>query len=54
VGHDVELTAGASVFRFVGRFDLGLDLAISRELNRYYQIGTNATNLTAKLTVRAR
>jgi len=53
-GHDVELTAGGSLLRFVGRVDVGLELAVSREINRYYQIGTNATNVTVKWTLQAR
>jgi len=53
-GHDVELTAGLSALRFVGSFDVGASVALSREINRYYQVGSNVTNLNVQLTVRAR
>ena len=49
--HDVELTLGLSALRFVGDFDLRGVLALSRELNRYFQVGNDATNLRAEVTL---
>ncbi len=50
-GHEVELTAGASVFRFVGPIDLGLSLSASRDLNRYFEVRNDLTNINAQLTI---
>jgi hypothetical protein len=33
---------------------VGASVALSREINRYYQVGSNVTNLNVQLTVRAR
>lgn len=51
LGHDVELTIGLSALRFLGNFDLRGDLALSRELNRYFQVENDVTNLRAQVTV---
>lgn len=51
LGHDVELTLGLSALRFVGDFDLRGVLAISRELNRYFRVSNDVTNLRAEATV---
>jgi hypothetical protein len=50
-GHDVELSAGLSAVRFWGPFDLRAAVAVSRELNRYFQVGNDHTNLQADLTL---
>jgi hypothetical protein len=50
-GHDVETTLGLTALRFVGDFDLVGVLAASHELNRYYQVTNNVTNLRAEFTV---
>lgn len=52
VDHQVELTAGASLLRFVGDFDISAGLELSRMLNRYFQRRNDVTNLTAKLSLR--
>lgn len=44
-GHDVELTLGLSAMRFIGDFTLGGVVAVSRELNRYFAVGNDVTNL---------
>jgi len=51
LGHDVELTLGLSALRFVGDFDLRGVLAASRELNRYFRVKNDVTNLRAELSV---
>lgn len=53
-GHDVELTGGISAVRFVHDLDIALTLAVSRELNRYYVVGDDVTNVHGRLSVRWR
>jgi hypothetical protein len=53
-GHDVELTAGVSAVRFVGHFDLTGAVALSRELNRYFEVENDVTSLRAEVGVRWR
>ena len=56
-GHDVEITAGISGFRFFGPVEVGADIALSRELNRNFQlrpVPDDVTNLRAVLTARWR
>lgn len=50
-GHNVELTGGVSVLRWLGDFRAALQLSLSRELNRHYVMRRDATNLNAVLTV---
>lgn len=52
--HQVELTLGLSVLRFVGGFDVGASVELSRELNRYFRCENDVTNLTARLQTRWR
>ncbi len=53
-GHQVELTAGITALRFVSHFDIGGALLLSRQLNRYYEIGNDVTNLNLQLSVKWR
>ena len=53
-GHQVELTAGCSLLRFVRGLELGGELSISRELNRYYVVHNDVTNLNLQLRARFR
>lgn len=50
--HDVELTLGGSVFRFVGPVEVGGGLELSRRLNWYRVEENDVTNLNAKVVVR--
>ena len=50
--HDAEFTVGGSVFRFLGDFDVGAGLELSRRLNWYFERGNHVTNVNGKLTVR--
>ena len=43
--HDVELTLGASVLRFVRNFDLGATIELSRRLNWKFQRRNDVTNV---------
>jgi len=52
--HQVDLTLGASVLRFVRAFDLGGSIELTRELNRYYLLGNDMTNVKLGATVRWR
>ncbi len=52
--HQTEFTAGASVYRLLGKLELGGSLEVSRELNRYFQLGNHVTNLTAGMSLRRR
>lgn len=51
LGHDVELTLGLTAVRFIGDLDVGGVLAASRELNRYFQVRNDVTNLRAEVAV---
>lgn len=53
-GHDVELTAGISAVRFVHDLDIALTLAVSRNLNRYFVVNNDVTNLHMALNVQWR
>ncbi len=53
-GHDVELTAGFSALRFVHDFDVGAALVLSRRLNRNFEVGRDATNVHAQVSVKWR
>lgn len=53
-GHNVELAAGLSAYRLLGPVDAGLGVAVRREFNQYYEIGADATNVTASATLRWR
>ena len=44
LGQQTELTATLSAVRFVGPLDLSGSLAISRELNRHYEVKVDVTN----------
>lgn len=50
-GHEVEVAAGLSVLRFVGPLDLGATLTLMRDLNRYYVIRNDVTNVNLRLRV---
>jgi hypothetical protein len=50
-GHEVELTVGLSVYRFVGPVDLGVSFSVSRDLNRYFEVRNDVTNVNAQLRV---
>ena len=51
-GQQTELSAGLHATRFVGPLDLSGSLTLSRELNRYYQVGNDVTNLMLTLGAR--
>ena len=51
-GHQVELTTGISLFRFMRGLQVGGALALSRELNRHYQVKNDVTNLNLQFTIR--
>jgi hypothetical protein len=51
-GQQTELTAGLRGTRFAGPFDVTASLTVSRELNRYYQMRNDFTNVGATLAVR--
>jgi hypothetical protein len=53
-GHDVELTFGISTLRFVGPLDVGAAVALSRDLNRDFQVQNDVTNINAHITLRWR
>lgn len=50
-GHEVELSLGLSALRFVGPWDLGGTLVLSRELNRYFKIGNDVTNARFEVSI---
>lgn len=54
LGHNVALSAGLSAYRFVGPLEVGAALTLVRELNRYYEVNSDATNVNASLNVRWR
>ena len=51
-GHQVEITGGMSVFRFVRGLQVGGLLAVSQQLNRHYVVNNDVTNLNLQLTIR--
>ncbi len=56
-GHDMELTAGFGLFRFLGPLEVGADLALSLELNRNFRLRPlpdDVTNLNAVITAKWR
>lgn len=53
-GHDVELTAGLSALRFIHDFDVSGALALSRRLNRNFELRNDVWNLNAQVGVRWR
>ena len=57
LGHEAlftELSAGLRATRFVGPLDVSGSLTLSRELNRYYQVGNDVTNVMLTLGARWR
>ena len=53
-GHQTELSAGLRATQFMGPLDLSGSFTLSRELNRYYQVGNNVTNVMLTLGARWR
>lgn len=53
-GQQTELSFGLRGTRFVGPLDVSGSLALSRELNRYYQVGNDVTNVMLTLGARWR
>lgn len=51
-GHEVELTAGVSAFRFFGGLAVGGEISFSRMLNRYYIVGNDVTNVAASISLK--
>jgi hypothetical protein len=48
----VDLTLGISVFRFVGRLDVGGTLELTRELNRYFVRNADVSNVKFAWSIR--
>jgi hypothetical protein len=53
-GHEVEMTLGGSVFRFVRDWEVGGGLAITRGYNRNYVEGVDAFNFNLQMQLRYR
>ncbi|HEY2825193.1 MAG TPA: capsule assembly Wzi family protein [Gemmatimonadales bacterium] len=53
-GHDIEVTAGISAFRFFPAFSAGGQLGVGRELNRNYIVNNDVTNLNLQITLTPR
>ena len=52
--HQTEISGGLRGARFVGPLDISASLVLSRELNRYYQVRNDVTNLMLDLGIRFR
>ena len=53
-GHQVEMTLGFSLLRFLRDWEVGSGLSFSREYNRYYIIGSDAININLQMQLRFR
>ncbi|MBI4500116.1 MAG: hypothetical protein HY700_03045 [Gemmatimonadetes bacterium] len=51
-GHQIELTGGLSLMRRVGKIDVTGAMALSRELNRYYVVENDVTNINLQFALR--
>ena len=50
--HDVAFTFGASAEVFAGEFAISANLEYTRELNRYYDLRNDVTNIGSRFAIR--